>query len=227
MKKRIIANWKSQKTSEHCRKWLDTFSQMYQPDGDVEIIIAPSMVSLEAVNEHMKKLGLKNMAVAAQDVSPYPLGSYTGAVAADLLKPFAKYVIIGHSERRRYFHETLQDVANKLSEAADSGIVPILCVEKSETLFRLISLVDVAWESVIIAYTPVDELNFAIGEPPERVSKTVLELMGRLPKSSYVYGGAVHRDNAASYIGIQALSGLFVGSESLEVASFAHICRQV
>ncbi len=226
MGKIVIANWKSHKNSDNCRKWLDKFVSVYRQHRETEIIIAPSMVSLESVSNHITQLGIINLGVAAQDVSPYPLGSYTGAVAADLIKPYAKYVIIGHSERRRYFHETIQDVTNKLIESGDSGLIPIVCVESIDVFSRMLSLVDLDSDKLIVAYTPVDALNFAIPESVENISAAARKIAGLLPGHPIVYGGAVHPDNAGQYSEIENLSGLFVGAASLEVESFTSICTQ-
>lgn len=227
MKKFVIANWKSHKTSDNCRKWLNEFAGVYRENSALEVVIAPSMVSLESVRSHITQLGLKNIAVAPQDVSPYPLGSYTGAVAADLVKPWANYVIVGHSERRRYFHETIQDVTNKIMESVDSGLRPIVCVESINVFSRMLSLVDLEADQIIIAYTPVDALNFAIPESSEAVAEAARKIAELLPGYPVVYGGAVHPDNAAKYYQIEELSGLFVGAASLEVDSFNKICKQL
>ena len=226
MKRYIIANWKSHKTNETGKLWLDAFVQGYKGGLQTEIIVAPPMVSLDYVANQIHLSGKKNITVAAQDVSPFPLGSYTGAVAADLLKPFAKYVIIGHSERKRYFHETEQDIANKLAESIDSGIIPIICIESVHFFARLVHLVDLQDNVFIVAYTPVDALNFSIPESPEKVSEAVAEIDQIFPGCAIVYGGAVTPENSAKYISTKGLSGLFVGSASLEVESFMKICAQ-
>lgn len=227
MKKYVIANWKSHKTSDSARQWLDKFIQNYRHSQETEIIVSPSMVSLEPMSEYIEGLGQTYLSVAAQDVSPYPIGSYTGAVAADLLKPSAKYVIIGHSERKRYFHETVQDVANKLSEVVDCGLIPIVCVESVQAISQLTTLVDQEISQLVIAYTPVDALNFAIAESVEMVSEAVTEIEQITPGYPVVYGGAIHQDNARNYFDLENLSGLFVGSASLDVESFVKICSCV
>jgi triosephosphate isomerase len=227
MKKYVIANWKSHKSNESCGEWLETFTRQYRGRGDTEIIIAPSMVSLDFVSSRVRLSGSQNISVAAQDVSPYPLGSYTGAVAADLLKPFAKYAIVGHSERRRYFHETLQDTVNKIVELTDSSITPVICIESVDLFRRLVNLVELAGDNFIVAYTPVDAVNFAIPESVGKVAEAVVEIDRIFPGCAIVYGGAIIHENAGKYFAVSGLSGLFVGSASLEVDSFLKICAQV
>ncbi len=221
----VIGNWKSYKRFEEAKKWLDEFTRFYAPVDDVEVIIAPTYLSLERVGEYLQELNIVNVSLAAQDISPFPKGAYTGAIAADLLKDLADYVIVGHSERRRYFHETSHDIGNKVSEAVDAGLTPIVCVDQPYAMSQLTSLNDIDTDSVIIAYGPVDALNFRIPQTPEKVAEAV-EFIGQVhPKWPIVYGGALHPDNARDYVNIPGVSGLFVGSASLDAASLHSILK--
>jgi triosephosphate isomerase len=222
----VIGNWKSHKSSDEGRRWFDRFAAIYRPHPNVQVIVAPSMVSLESIALHVKGLALNNVSLAAQDISPFPIGSYTGAVAADLVKNLAGYAIIGHSERRRYFHETGQDVVNKVTEAADSGLVPIVCVDSSNAHTQLAALAYVECDRLLVAYTPVDALNFNIPESPAKVAETVLQLRQMFPAYPVVYGGALFPDNVQGYLQLSALAGVFVGASSLEPEPFADICSQ-
>jgi triosephosphate isomerase len=226
MTRYVIGNWKSHKSSDDGRRWFDKFAAIYRPHSEVQVIIAPSMVSLESIAQHLKELGLDNVSLAAQDISPFPIGSYTGAVAADLVKNLAGYAIIGHSERRRYFHETSQDVVNKVTEAADSGLVPIVCVDSSNAHAQLAALASIECDRMLVAYTPVDALNFNIPESPEKVAETVLQLQQMFPAYPVVYGGALFPGNVQAYLQLAPLAGVFVGSSSLEPEQFVDICRQ-
>lgn len=226
MKKYVIGNWKCHKSTADGRSWLDRFAGLYRSHPGVEIIVAPSIISLENVAEHLQGLQLTHVSLAAQDVSPFPKGSYTGAVAADMIRPSAGYVIIGHSERNRYFHETGQDIANKISEAVDSGLIPIVCVEEDSFVPRLSTLVDIECERALVAYTPVDALNFNIAESVEKVAETVGRIRMKFPLWPVVYGGALGDVNVENYLQINELAGVFLGSASLEVDVFATICNR-
>lgn len=226
MKRYVIANWKCHKSSEEGCRWLDMFASRYKPCANLEVVIAPTFIAIENVAAHLTDLSLSNVYLAAQDVSPFPKGSYTGAIASDMLQGMAKFVILGHSERRRYFHETNQEVANKASEAVDAGLTPIVCVDSSFALSQLASLVDIDSKNIMIAYTPVDALHFNIPESPEKVLLSVGHISQLYPDWSVVYGGALGENNVKAYLGLQGLAGVFVGSASLDPKTFVEICNR-
>lgn len=227
MKRFVIGNWKSHKTLADARRWFDAFAGMYVPVPELSVILAPSFVCLDGLSEYVRRLSLQNVFLAAQDISPFPKGAYTGAVAADLVKGIVDYVIVGHSDRRRYFHETLQDVANKVNETVDAGLVPIVCVDRPYAMSQLTVLTDIDREKMIIAYGPVDALNFRIPQSPKEVIEAA-ELISRVyPQRPIVYGGSVISENARLYATLAGISGLFVGAASLEASSFAAICNEM
>jgi len=226
MKKYVIGNWKCHKTGADARQWFDHLAELYEPQEDVEVIVAPSYICLENLAVHVRKLNLENVHLAAQDVSPFPRGGYTGAVAADMIKDLADYVIIGHSERRRYFHETRQDVINKVTEVADADLIPIVCVEYSSAHSYLSPLHDIDLRDLIVAYGPVDSLTFRIPESPKKVEETLSHFRGMHDNWPMVYGGALLPGNVKEYLALPSLSGVFVGASSLDAADFADIIRK-
>ena len=223
----VIANWKSYKRFEDAKKWLDEFTEIYSPAKGLQVVIAPTFLSLEKLADYINKLDLQNISLAAQDVSPFPKGSYTGAIAADLLKDMAQYVIVGHTERKRYFHETNHDIGNKVLETVDAGLVPIVCIDKPYAMSQLTALNDIDTDDVILAYGPADALTSRIPESPEKVREAVEFISQVHPKWPIVYGGALQPDNAAAYSRIPGVSGLFSGSASLEAKDFASIFNAV
>ncbi len=180
-----------------------------------------------SLSEYVRSLELKNVSLAAQDVSPFPKGSYTGAVAADMVRKMVDYVIIGHSERRRYFHETSQDTANKMAETVAAGLKPIVCVDQPYAMSQLTALNDIDCEELLIAYGPTEATMVRIPEQVERVAEAARFISQIQAGKPVLYGGSLMVENVDEYVLIPELSGLFVGQSSLDAESFATICNKI
>lgn len=222
----IVGNWKCHLSSSEGKRWLDRFAQSYRPHPRLRVVVAPTLLSLEALATHLGDLRLPGLSLAAQDVSPFPKGSYTGAVAADLLAGLASYAIVGHSERRRYFHETTMDVARKVGEAMDARLTPLICVDDDNAVGQLGALDDQLPETPLIAYTPVLAAGVVVAETPARVAEAVARIRKLFPVWPMLYGGAVNRDNALAYLSLPGLSGVMIGRASLDADGFAAVCSQ-
>jgi triosephosphate isomerase (TIM) len=226
MQRYIVANWKCHKTGDEGRRWFDRFARLYRPNPELQVVVAPSLLSLENLSSHIDRLDLKNVTLAVQDISPFPRGGYTGAVAADMVTGFARYAIVGHSDRRRYFHETNMDVVNKVAEAVDAGLIPIVNVDSSYALAQLGALEEPAADSLIVAYSPVEAMTAKIAEPPHRVVESVSRIQQMFSNWPIIYGGAISPTNVGKYLQLPELSGIFVGASSLDADIFADICNQ-
>ncbi len=227
MTRYIVANWKSHKTVEEGKTWLEKFLQLYQPDWQVEVIIAPSYVHLVPLYQMLQQKNFPALSLAVQDVSPFPLGAYDGAVAAAMVREMVDYAIIGHSERRRYFHETELEIANKASEAAAAGIKPILCIDHSYAHSQMAALNEADMEYMLIGYGPVEAIGVTISQPMEKARREVAEIREIFPEKPVLYGGSINAENAGSYMELEGIAGLMAGSASLEPGEFAQICRIV
>jgi triosephosphate isomerase len=225
MKKYIIANWKCHKNGIEGRRWFDRFADLYTSHPEVQVIVAPPVLLLENLASHLQQLGLVNVALAVQDVSPYPRGSYTGALAADMVSDLARYAIVGHSERRRYFHETNKDVANKAAEAIDARLIPIVCIDGTNALAQLGALEECGRDKLLVAYT-FKEQAAKFAEAPQKVTESVEHIKAMFSLWPIVYGGSVLPDNVRQYLVLPQVSGVFVGAASLDASAFADICRQ-
>lgn len=224
MTKYIVANWKSHNTLQYAEKWLDVFSKNYRPTPRLNVIIAPPSIFITPLRLLLSKYRIENVCLAAQDISPFPMGAYTGAVAADMLKDLVEYAIVGHSERRRHFHESNQEIANKVTEAVSAGIKPILCVDKPYARSQIAALEENDMEDMLIGYGPVEAIGLDIPESSEEV-KVAVELIGSAaPGRPILYGGSINLENASQYAQIQGIDGLMVGSSCLDPEKFAGIC---
>lgn len=223
MQKLIIANWKSNKSASQAEAWLAEAGKLL---GGTEMkgitpVLAPAFPLLPVVNEAVKKLGWK---LAVQDLSPFPAGSYTGAVSAVNLRNLpVKYAILGHSERRRYFHETAQEVARKVEQAVDATITPIICVDEHSIETQVSALNAELAERCVVAYEPVGAIgtgNSATLAQVKQFQATVKRLFGSVP---FLYGGSVDELDINEYL--LATDGVIIGTASLNAKQFIDILR--
>lgn len=223
----VVGNWKCRKSLDEALAWLDEFRHGYEPVAGVEVVVAPPMVLLIPLAEHIEKIGLQQFSLAAQDISPFPAGRYTGATAADMLKNICRYAIIGHSERRRYFHETAQDAVNKAGEAADAGIAPIICIDETNAMSQLTALAHIDSDNLLIAYSPADAHDYRQLKDPEKIGRAVSYISQVYPNRPIIYGGGVEARNHRHLAGIAGVAGLFVGDASLQPQSFLTIVQTI
>ncbi len=197
--------------------------------GRVELILAPSLLYLSRAGSAFP--------LAAQDVSAFKEGAYTGEVSASMLQGLGvRYALIGHSERRRLLHENGTLLSEKFNRCVEGGIHPIVCVGETlsehtagmhlEAIERQIA--EVFAESSFIpmfAYEPV----WAIGSgkiPSITSIQEVVALIKKIvPKAKVLYGGSVNKENARA-IG-EITDGLLVGSASNNVENFIEIIEQI
>ena len=130
----IVANIKSYETETEAKNWLEAFKNIKNSSEDLsskEIIICPPFTLLEFFNEFFLKNEI-NASLGAQNISPFDEGPYTGEVNAKQIKEFAKYVLIGHSERRKNFNETKDTLSKKVNLALEYGLNPIYIIQDKD-----------------------------------------------------------------------------------------------
>lgn len=228
MQNYIVANWKSNKNLEEVELWWEEFIQLTIPhldDLQDEVIIAPPypglMMLAQALETQSPKLS-QHISLAVQDLSPYPAGSYTGAVCGrNLEKLGVKYALVGHSERRRYFHETHQDVANKVAQAVRNGITPIVCFD--ETYLRAqAEVIEFEYlEKCVVAYEPLTAIGTGHNVQVDEVAAAVAEAKEEFGQVPVLYGGSVKPDNVESYL--EVVDGVLVGGASLNPDTFSQL----
>lgn len=213
---------------------------------DIEIVLAPNMLSLQPLSLQIDR---RKFRLAAQDAYYRDEGAYTGEVSFTMLRDLVHYAIIGHSERRIYFHETLETVRDKVAAAVRNDIVPILCVgenneERKDGMTRqvlhdqlvtaLYNLTAEDISNVVIAYEPIWAISTFGGElaKPYDVKRSI-DFIRRQIKELYgervaeevrvLYGGSVDDQIARGYLEIEGCDGTLVGSASLNYYKFSGI----
>jgi triosephosphate isomerase len=212
--------------------------------GDAACTVAVCVPAPYLAQVQMLRAGSR-LELGAQDVSEHAEGAYTGEVSAAMLKEFGvRYVIVGHSERRQYHHETDAIVADKTKAALAAGITPIVCV--GETLAqrdagRTVDIVKRQMAAVIhtnghciseivVAYEPVWAIGTGRTATPEQAQEVHGVLRTQLKAATehvdrihILYGGSMNAANAASLLAQPDIDGGLVGGASLKAADFLQI----
>ncbi|MDB5773995.1 MAG: triose-phosphate isomerase [Herbaspirillum sp.] len=189
------------------------------------------------------------LALGAQDVSMHESGAYTGEVSAAMLLEFgARYVIVGHSERRAYHAESDEAVAKKTVRALQAGLTPVVCVGetleereagKTEAVIGrqldavLALLSDAEILRVVIAYEPVWAIGTGKTATPEMAQEVHAFLRGKLAarsaeaaaKVNILYGGSMKPENAKELLAMPDIDGGLIGGAALKAADFLGIVR--
>lgn len=243
----IAGNWKMYKTINEAVRLAAGIKRELLDFSEAEIVLCPVYTSLFSVYEIIMETDIK---LGAQDLFWEAEGAYTGEVSPVMLKDSGcEVVIIGHSERRKYFHETDVQVNKKIKTALSVGLIPIFCVgeilperEEGKTLevirgqllggFKDLSSEDI--DNTVIAYEPVWAIGTgktATPQQAEEVHKFIrgwieekfsLEIARRL---RIVYGGSVKPENIRELMKEDNIDGALVGGASLEVSSFVEIVK--
>jgi triosephosphate isomerase (TIM) len=211
----IVANWKSNKDTKEALEWLKIFSSDLYIHSEVKVVISPQFPQIEPLKKEIDSNNYP-LYLGIQDISPFSLGAFTGEVAAETLKGGVYLSIIGHSERRKYFGETEEIINQKVQQALESNIIPLVCVQGADSV--------VTPGCRMVAYEPI----FAIGtdnpDTPEnanRVASILKEKHGSDLK--VLYGGSVDGLNYKEFIRQDNISGLLIGRASWDAISFKEI----
>ena len=212
-KKLFVANWKSNKTKDEAATFFEYLKDNianYKLEFS-EIIIAPPFTLLSYSKDFIDKNALP-VKLAAQNISSFPPGAYTGEINAKQLKEFAEYVIIGHSERRKYMHESENDIENKVREASEAGFIVIQCVQDENSIIYK--------GANIIAYEPPTAIGSGNPDEPEHIGQVFNHIISDNPEVKLLYGGSVSPENIKQFLPIKSISGFLIGGASLEAESF-------
>ena len=224
-----------------------TLKDAKHEDGSVEVAVFPPFTDLRTVQTLLDAVKIP-FALGGQDLSTTDAGAYTVEVSgAFLAKLDAKYVIIGHSERREYHSETDDVIAAKVQAALRHGLVPVICVgETAEDLEKFgasavpVGQLQIALEGVpadadiVVAYEPVWAIGSGQAATPEqaqdvcgKLRDVIADKLGKdtADRTRVLYGGSVKSSNIASFMREPDVDGALVGGASLVVDEFAAIIR--
>ncbi len=248
MRKIIIAsNWKMNKTTAEAIELANGLKRELYAIDAIGIVICPPFTAIDEVAEVVYET---NIGLGAQNMHWEDAGAFTGEVSAPMIKELGcGYVILGHSERRQYFHETNEIVNKKLKSALKHGLTPIVCVGESleereaNRTFDVIrdhvinSLKDLTKDEikkVIIAYEPVWAIGTGKTATPDQAQE-VHRFIRQLLEKDYgreiaeditiQYGGSVKPGNIKELVSQKDIDGALVGGASLDVKSFTEIVK--
>lgn len=209
----IVANWKSNKTVSQAKEWLEKVESSklkVQSNTYKEIILCASYTLLPDLKSSIK--------LGAQDISPFGPGAYTGEVNGEQIKEFADYVLIGHSEQRKYFHEDENSIFKKVKMALKYNLSPIVCVQNDkENINPKVSFV---------AYDPAFAIGTGNPDTPENANMIAEEIKRKNKDVQYVlYGGSVNAENVHNFTSCLVIDGVLVGGASLDAKEFLEIIK--
>lgn len=226
---------------------IDLATQILESDNvsPAELVVCPSFVWLESVS---RVLAGSTIQVGAQDCWTEPSGAFTGQISAEMLSSYCRYVLVGHSERRRDASENSALVGRKARAALDAEITPIICVGEqletrsegkaasfvAEQLRRAFAEIPEELMALpVVAYEPIWAIGTGMAASAQDAQEMAREirielrtLCGASADSMRVlYGGSVNQENAGSIASSADVDGFLVGGASLAASSFLAIAR--
>ncbi len=210
----LVANWKANLTVDQANDWFSNIT-----DSSLEIVVCPSFPVLGAI-ANLPIPG--NISFGAQDVSVKPIGAFTGQVPAEIIQGLAKYSLVGHSETRRLFGVTIEDIRVKIENLREQNIQPIVCGNYSELTSE--NLGD--YSDLILAFEPEESISTNPGSKP-LLSKEASEKIKSIKETTdcqiVLYGGSVTVENIKDFFDDEIIDGALVGKSSTDINLFNQI----
>ena len=242
----IAGNWKMHLNTHEASLLVHRLNGRIPIHRDIEVVLAPSLLNLQPLSLEIDR---RKFRLAAQNAYFKDEGAFTGEVSFTMLRDLAHYAIVGHSERRIYFNETLDIVRDKVTAAVRNKIVPILCIGESfeerkagetkqvihdQLTSALSDLTARDVEDVVIAYEPIWAIStftgifakpYEVEDVMRRIRYEIKELYGERSAQSarILYGGSVDEQIVRGYLELEDCDGALVGAASLNYHKFAAI----
>ncbi|WP_295457526.1 triose-phosphate isomerase [Synechococcus sp. UW140] len=234
----IAGNWKMHMSCSEARAFAAQFLPLVaDTPRDRSIVLAPPFTALETMHQALAGSAVQ---LASQNVHWEGSGAFTGEIsAAMLLEHGVGYTIVGHSEPRKYFSESDEQINHRARTAQAAGLIPILCVGESDeqrssgdterVIRRQVEqgLDGINPNQLVVAYEPI----WAIGtgktcasEEANRVCGLIRTWVGQ-PSLTVQYGGSVKAGNIDELMAMSDIDGVLVGGASLEAEGFARIAN--
>jgi triosephosphate isomerase len=240
----IAGNWKMNTTVSEAIELVNKMRPELDQIYNVDKVICPPFVSLAAIKELIKGSSIK---LGAQNLYFEEKGAYTGEISPLMLAELCDFVIVGHSERRQYFNETIEVVDKKVKAALEIGLKPILCIGETleeneagkteEVLTKQLSSPSARlyFGGLILAYEPI----WAIGTGRAATGRQANDTIGFIRRHisqqygkdiaqqvRILYGGSVTAGNIAEFVNQPEVDGALVGGASIKANEFLSIVRQ-
>ncbi|MBI2617446.1 triosephosphate isomerase [Candidatus Gottesmanbacteria bacterium] len=221
-KTKIIAgNWKSYKSEGDVHDWFKQFAEKQKKDSfekshSVECILFVPFIYLSLAKHLIDHFRLP-LSIGAQTVSSYPSGAYTGEVTAQMVAQYAKYVLIGHSERRKLLGEEERTLTEKVHLAKNAHLETLYCIQNEETPIPI----GVRY----VAYEPVWAIGSGTSDSPENANKVASVVKKAHPLQYVLYGGSVTVKNVEEFLKMDAIDGILLGKASLDPYIFLEIVQ--
>ncbi len=242
----MAGNWKMNKTPVEAIDLAQKLSYEFNDKrfNKVEMVLCPPFVDIQAVR-NVLDMDKSNIKLGAQDVHWEDCGAYTGCVSAPMLAALkCDYCIIGHSERREYFHETDEDINKKAIALFARGITPIMCCGESleirdagNTIEFVVSQIKAGLKNIsadyikniVIAYEPIWAIGTGRTATPEQaqevcsaIRETIVQIAGQDAAQSVriLYGGSMKPANVEMFMPMPDIDGGLIGGAALSAKDF-------
>ncbi len=248
--KYIIANWKSNKNLDGVDRWLKIVGpKSLDIPSDIILIISPSFLHLSYLKNEIAKFGYR-IKLCGQNISAYQEGSHTGEIAASQLADFCDYVMIGHSERRKYFGENNHVICKKIKNALEAKLIPIVgltdtvnqeglilenLLYNENNFIKQIEDIKINFyleevNKILFMYEPISAISKPIGPigvgqsaSIDSIKNAIKTIRFTAANNMIMYGGSVKSDNVKVYFAHDQLAGVVIGTASLDAEEFIRI----